>query len=77
VILAESARQRDTAQAAGADGVLVKGFSTAELYVMIDELLTCPAGDKSQRAEAGQEEAAGEVATSAADSAGAKDGDTG
>jgi DNA-binding NarL/FixJ family response regulator len=75
--MAKSARQRETAQAAGADGVLINGFSTAGLYMMIDELLTCPAGDKGRRAEAGQEEAAGEVATSAADSAGAKDGDTG
>jgi CheY-like chemotaxis protein len=37
--MAKRARQRETAQAAGADGVLIKGFSTAELYVMIDELL--------------------------------------
>ena len=39
VVLAQSASQREAAQAAGADGVLIKGFSTAELYLMIDELL--------------------------------------
>jgi DNA-binding NarL/FixJ family response regulator len=54
--MAKSARQRETAQAAGADGVLVKGFSTAELYVMIDELLACPAGNQVGGAEAGQSE---------------------
>ncbi len=69
VVLARSASQRETAQAAGADGVLIKGFSTAELYVMIDELLACPAGEESQGAEAGQK--------LAADSAGAMYGGTG
>jgi DNA-binding NarL/FixJ family response regulator len=69
VILAQSASQRETAQAAGADGVLIKGFSTAELYVMIDELLARRAGDVGQGAEAGQEPAA--------TSAGALDGGAG
>lgn len=66
VILAENVRQRETALAAGADGVLIKGFSTAKLYVMIDELLAC-------KAEAGRKVAA----TAGADSAGELDGGTG
>jgi DNA-binding NarL/FixJ family response regulator len=77
VILAQSASQRETAQAAGADGVLVKGFPTAELYVMIDELLACQAGDVGQGAKAGRGSAPGDVATPAADSAGPLDGGTG
>jgi DNA-binding NarL/FixJ family response regulator len=40
LVLADSVRQRQTAWAAGADGVLLKGFSTAELFAAIDRVLS-------------------------------------
>ena len=69
LVLVESVRGREIAKAAGADRVLVRGFSTSELYVMIGELLPCKAGDAGVGAEAGRQ--------AAADSARALDGGTG
>lgn len=40
LILADSGRQQQTAQAAGADGVLIKGFPTKELYASVKRLLS-------------------------------------
>jgi DNA-binding NarL/FixJ family response regulator len=77
VIMAENMRQLEMAKAAGADGVLIKGFSTAALYLMIDELLARRAESQVGGAEAGQELAPGEPATPAAGSAGVLDGGTG
>ena len=39
LVLADSVRQWQTAWAAGADGVLLKGFSTAELFATIEKML--------------------------------------
>jgi hypothetical protein len=42
--MAESMQQLETAKAAGADGVLVKGLLTAELYLAVEGPLTRGAG---------------------------------
>lgn len=56
LVLVDNGRQEQRAQATGADGVLVKGFSTAELFAAIEKLLSHPrepllVADKQPRQE--------------------------
>jgi DNA-binding NarL/FixJ family response regulator len=58
LVLADNSRQRQTAQVAGADGVLIKGFSTRELFAAIEELLSgatlVPAAKWNGRGQSGR-----------------------
>jgi DNA-binding NarL/FixJ family response regulator len=56
LVLAGSTLQRQAAQAAGADGVLLKGFSTAELFATIEEMLATVVPRAERKARSGLEE---------------------
>jgi DNA-binding NarL/FixJ family response regulator len=56
LVLAGSILQRQAAQAAGADGVLLKGFSTAELFATIEEMLATAVPGSERKGMDGVEE---------------------
>jgi DNA-binding NarL/FixJ family response regulator len=58
LVMADTSQQRQTALVTGADGVLIKGFSTRELFAAIEELLSgltlIPEAEWNGRAQGGR-----------------------